>query len=426
MKLYKIFFSFLILFLLSGTIQIFITQAQSTEEIEKRISDRSAIIKALEDEIKGYQGQIDTLGKQANTLKKTISELDLSEKKLEASLKLTENKIGSTNSQINELANQIGDKTSRIEDNKRVISQSLSAISKMDSNSLIENLLGSASLAEIWENTESLITLESNVQGRIKTLQSVKVSLEANKKLSEEKKDELLSLESDLTNQRRALVETAKEKSTILSATKNTEANYKKIVKDKEAQKLAFENEIAELESALKIKLDPNQIPPAGTGVLKWPLAKIVITQYFGNTDFANANAQIYKGKGHTGVDFGAPIGTPVKSVMGGVVSGVANTDIIKGCYSYGKWIMVKHPNGLSSLYAHLSVQNVSVGDFVTTGQVIGYSGNTGYSTGPHLHFGLYATQGVQITKLTNSVNCKGATIPLADTKAYLNPLAYL
>ena len=167
-------------------------------------------------------------------------------------------------------------------------------------------------------------------------------------------------------------------------------------------------------------------IPKTGSGVLIWPLDNVYITQYFGNTSFATANPQVYNGRGHTGIDFRASIGTPVRSSLSGVVQGTGNTDAIRGCYSYGKWIMIKHPNGLSTLYAHLSLQNVIIGQEVKTGQVIGYSGNTGYSTGPHLHFGVYATQGVKIQTFSTSVNCRGAVIPVADYKAYLNPLSFL
>jgi murein DD-endopeptidase MepM/ murein hydrolase activator NlpD len=113
-------------------------------------------------------------------------------------------------------------------------------------------------------------------------------------------------------------------------------------------------------------------------------------------------------------------------AAMSGKIIGISNTDLVPGCYSYGQWIMIKHPNGLSTLYAHLSVESVAVGDTVATGQIIGYSGNTGYTTGPHLHFGVYASDGVQIKKFDTSINCKGATIPVADFKAYLNPLSYL
>jgi len=93
---------------------------------------------------------------------------------------------------------------------------------------------------------------------------------------------------------------------------------------------------------------------------------------------------------------------------------------------SYGKWVLVRHTNGLSTLYAHLSVISVSVGDQISGSSVIGYSGNTGYSTGPHLHFTVYATQGVEIMDRKSRV-CGGIyTMPIADLRAYLNPLSYL
>jgi murein DD-endopeptidase MepM/ murein hydrolase activator NlpD len=87
---------------------------------------------------------------------------------------------------------------------------------------------------------------------------------------------------------------------------------------------------------------------------------------------------------------------------------------------------MVKHTNGLSTLYAHLSVIKVSPGQQVTTGETLGYSGNTGYSTGPHLHFTVYASQGVKIMS-RKSAACGGTyTMPIADLKAYLNPMSFL
>ena len=108
------------------------------------------------------------------------------------------------------------------------------------------------------------------------------------------------------------------------------------------------------------------------------------------------------------------------------MVAGTGNTGVLRSCVSYGKWIMLRHPNGLSTLYAHLSLIDVVPGQQVRAGQTIAYSGNTGYTTGPHLHFGVYATQGIEIKPLTNSVNCRNIIIPVADFKAYLNPLSYL
>lgn len=84
-------------------------------------------------------------------------------------------------------------------------------------------------------------------------------------------------------------------------------------------------------------------------------------------------------------VDFGVPTGTRVKAASAGVVSSV----IDKGAASYGKYIVLAHANGIKTLYAHLSSFAVAVGKQVSSGSTIGYSGSTGNSTGPHLHFEL-------------------------------------
>lgn len=87
---------------------------------------------------------------------------------------------------------------------------------------------------------------------------------------------------------------------------------------------------------------------------------------------------------GSNGVDFGAPVGTAVKASMTGEVILAKSIGYNGG---YGLYIVVKHANGTQTLYAHLSRVDVSVGDTVSVGEVIAKSGNTGRSTGPHLHF---------------------------------------
>jgi hypothetical protein len=83
----------------------------------------------------------------------------------------------------------------------------------------------------------------------------------------------------------------------------------------------------------------------------------------------------------HTGMDYNVPVGTPVKAALDGVVSQVdINAD-------YGTSIMIDHPNGMQTIYAHLSGKNVKVGDQVSKGQKIGKSGKSGNASGPHLHF---------------------------------------
>ena len=85
--------------------------------------------------------------------------------------------------------------------------------------------------------------------------------------------------------------------------------------------------------------------------------------------------------RAHLGVDYAAPTGTPVRSIGVGVVESAGNLG------GYGKAVVVKHNNGHSTVYAHLSQMSVRRGQSVTQGQTIGKVGATGLATGPHLHF---------------------------------------
>ena len=85
----------------------------------------------------------------------------------------------------------------------------------------------------------------------------------------------------------------------------------------------------------------------------------------------------------HPGIDFGVKMGTPVKVVADGVVIEAYEDGYNKG---YGGYVKVDHGNGLHSLYAHLSRVDVVEGQQVSAGEALALSGNTGVSTGPHLH----------------------------------------
>lgn len=88
---------------------------------------------------------------------------------------------------------------------------------------------------------------------------------------------------------------------------------------------------------------------------------------------------------GYNGIDIGAPIGTSVFASLSGTVTLTRGGNGWNG--GYGNYIVIKHSNGIQTLYAHLDSISVSTGQTVEKGQVIGRSGNTGRSTGPHLHF---------------------------------------
>jgi murein DD-endopeptidase len=118
---------------------------------------------------------------------------------------------------------------------------------------------------------------------------------------------------------------------------------------------------------------------------LAWPLPESAqVTSPFG----VRAHPLLHKRRLHSGIDFGVPPGTSVHAVADGIVRR-ASDDAVSG-----KLLLVDHGSGVSTLYCHNESLLVSVGDRVSAGQVIAKSGNSGLSTGPHLHYQLDLPQG--------------------------------
>lgn len=403
--------------------------AATSTELQQKIADTQKQRDALLEEQKKLQAELDVLGKQGSTLQGAVKSLDATRLKLTNDIKITQSKINSANLNIQSLENSIANKEDQITTHEIAIKTAIKELSEYDSHSMIVDLLNNKTFSEVWTDQGTLSDLNNRLSLEINNLQEAQLALTRQKTEKEKTKQSLVGLKTELGGQKSVVEINKANKAKLLAETKSKEVAYQKLLADNIAREKQFEADLFNFESQLKFALDPSLIPKAAPSILAWPLDKVRITQQFGKT---SSSGRLYASGTHNGVDFGASVGTPVKSVRDGVISGTGNTDTQKGCYSYGRWVLIKHDNGLSTLYAHLSASLVSIGQSVTSGQVIGYSGGmpgafgSGFSTGPHLHLGLYATQAVKIEQYTTSINCKGVSIPLADPRAYLDPLAYL
>ncbi len=397
-----------------------VSYAQSAADLQTQIDTIAAQKQQLEAEIAQYQKELDVLGTKKNTLQSAISSLALSQKQLVAHIQITQAKIASANLQIQQLSFSIGDKESSIATDQIAIRKALRIIAEGDQRSLITQLVSADTLGDEWQITDHARQFNRALGSDIDHLQATRTVLAANRDQVSEKKTELVSLQNNLSLQKKSveLQKTAQQK--LLKDTNNQESSYQKIVADKKAEEARFEATLFELESQLKYVLDPRRIPPVGKGVLRWPLDNVFITQQFGRT---SSSERLYLSGTHNGVDFRASIGTPVRAARSGVVLAI-NYGAVQNC-QYGKWVLIKHLNGLATLYAHLSDIDVQKGNTVSTGQVIGFSGNTGYSTGPHLHFSVYLAEAISF-KDFRCGNGSMVAIPIAPVNAYLNPLSYL
>src|SRR3989344_252039 len=399
------------------------------DKLKEQISNKNDELAKIEAEIALYQKQIDSTGKETDSLKNLLKTLSTTRSKLLAEIKATENKISSATISIRGLDLQIQDKDERIQKILDAFASVIRTINSLESQTFVELIFSDKKIYDVWESIDATQKVGQALKDRTNEIKQLKQELEGDKNKKEVEKKKLLGLKSGLADQKKIVENNTTQKNKLLAETKNKEAEYKKILDDRLAKKNQLEAEIFDFESKLQIVIDPTSLPKVGKGVLAWPLDKITVTQYFGNTPFASKNPQVYNGKGHNGVDFRASVGTPIKSALSGKVIDIGNTDT--SCYgvSYGKWILIEHYNGLTTLYSHLDLIKVTKDQQVELGQVIGYSGNTGYTTGPHLHFAVFASRAVHVSGPTEYRSKTCGTylrLPVSPLNGYLNPLSYL
>lgn len=410
----------------------FSVSAQNADDLRNQIDEYNQRIEELDREIKVFEKELLKIGADKQTLQNAINELNVARNKLSADISKTENQISKTNLTINQLGNEIRDKEQRIEDNKGAIAKTLNQIAIRDDVSTIEILLNQNNVADFWSELSELQSLNQGIQENIRNLEDLKLALGYQISESEEQKQELIGFKESLDNKKQAVDANRQEQDNLLKQTQNKESEYQSILGQKQAAREQFERDLADIESQLQFILDPNSIPQRGSGALGWPFNTSLfepnssITQLFGRTAHSG---RLYSSGTHNGVDFGLPHGSEIRSAASGVVRETGNTDI-GGCLSYGKWVLVDHENGLSSVYGHLSSVASTAGQKVNRGDVIAYSGNSGYSTGPHLHISVFATGGVNVINLgesNRSTPCviNNVRIPAAAAEAYLDPMEF-
>jgi murein DD-endopeptidase MepM/ murein hydrolase activator NlpD len=165
----------------------------------------------------------------------------------------------------------------------------------------------------------------------------------------------------------------------VLAQARADEAHEQAVLASAQAHRVEFEHAAAVSSAASGtiqgiLRSRPSDHP--GSGVLRFP-ADGPISSPFGE----RMHPIFHEMRMHTGIDIGAGYGSPVRAAAAGAV-------VVAGYVSgYGTAIVIDHGGGLGTLYGHLSRLGVHVGSRVTAGQTIGAVGNTGNSTGPHLHF---------------------------------------
>lgn len=406
--------------------------AQSTEldKLKEEIAARGDRLSEIDAEIAKFEAQLKEVGGEKKTLQAAINRLELERKKVNADIAKTQNLITYTDLEINKIVLEISRTERDINATKEAISNIVRSQYQDGSESMVELLLQNDRLSDFWSTLEAQVSIRNTMTVKVLSLKELQSALDKKRETNTAKRTNLVSLKTQYSDQNTILTNNKSEQNHLLEVTKNEEKSYQQLLSQQQQARDQVIKELRDFETKLQFILDPNTIPTPGTVVFDWPTDSVIITQYFGGSEFAKRNPGIYGGRAyHPGVDFGVPRGTAIKAPLSGTVRATGNTDLVPGCYSWGKWTLIDHANGLTTLYAHQDLQSVVPGQKVSTGEIIGYSGSTGYSTGPHLHFTVYAKDGVTVRKfneIKTVTSCGPASTPVAATEAYLDPMLYL
>ena len=253
------------------------------------------------------------------------------------------------------------------------------AMYKNGGTSYLDILLGSSNYIDMFTKYNAVKTIAEKDTELINEVSSQKEVIENEKKSLEDTKKEVENTKKE-KDAKSALLNASKvAKQDVVSKLSQEEQKLQKTIDD-------FEDAITKAQEEIRNSTN-NAINNGGgyegsfKGVLEWPLSYSYnrITSIFGNRTAPTAGASSNHGAIDIGVSY-VPVYAPAdgKVILASWVSG------------YGNYIMIDHGNGYYTAFGHLSQYKVSVGSVVKSGQQIAVSGNTGISTGPHLHYEVY------------------------------------
>lgn len=363
-----------------------------------------------------------SISSQKNELNQKIQETkdnlnEVNSQKEESQNKVNDlsNQIDSYKSQINSLKSEIETKTNEVQElqkkldeleaerekNQNLLDERLVTLYEAGEVSYLDMLLSSTDLTEFISSYYMIETLTAADKELIQNLENDKKEIaetqeKVNSSLSEieTKKTELESVQQELSkakNEEQTKVDELTEQSHDLESDVE---EYEKKMKELDAKEKAQEEALQKKYEEAKKKAEQGNSSSSGStsGDSSSSGSTVSSKGFIRPVKSGSITATMYysSGKYHGAVDFGVSTGTPVYAAADGIVV----TSTWGGSDSYGYYIKIKHYNGLYTLYAHGSSLVVSVGQEVKQGQLIMYSGNTGNSTGPHLHFEVRVSPG--------------------------------
>ena len=342
------------------------------QEYKQDIEDAQELIKIFETSKKSFLEQIEEFDKIMVEYEQNLAALAEEKQRVEDYMKDTEKQLEDAQKDIDAVYDQM--------------KEHIRAAYEGGHYSIVDAVLTSVNLVEILNRTEYMDQIREYDQVRMNEFIAKRDKLAQKQFLQNMVYSAVTTIDQEYSDEYEAV-------QMLYAAKKGQIESYDSVIDPLKEQKEDIEKmyddldkKIAQLEAAatggVYVGIDGKVIIPSiiGKGGFAWPMpTSTYITSYFGGRNAPTAGASTY----HRGIDIACDSGSHVIAAAAGTVSYTGYMG------SGGITVMIDHGDGVFTVYHHLSAYSVTVGEKVEQGQVIAFSGNTGVSTGPHLHFGV-------------------------------------
>ena len=346
----------------------------------------------LKAEREGMQAEIDALkDEQAGVLEQKRI-LDEQNEVYRQELELIEEQVSLYTRLVEEKAAELEKAMAAEDEQLATYRQHVRAMEENGKYTYLSIIFGSRSLSELMSNLDMIGEIMEADKRIYDQYTAARENAEEIKAEYEATLEQLNDKQAEYEAEKAELEEKIAEASAMISQLEEEISSNYELYLEVLAQEEALEGDIQSMIAELERQEAANSITSTGTYI--WPLPGYSPGSAYG----WRMHPIFHEMRFHAGEDIGAPSGTPILAADSGVATVIPDNG-----NGYGNYIMINHGGGRVTLYAHMSAFAISGGATVAQGQVIGYVGSTGNSTGPHLHF---------------EVRVNGAT---TDPKQYFN-----
>lgn len=342
----------------------------------------------LNGQIQQQQGQIQQLQGQQAQIQAQLSALAPQIAAAEANLAAENARLDAILGQIDETQRDLDATRIRLERRQEILNQRTRMLYKEGGNtSFIDSIFTANTFGDLMDRFILMRDITHSDQVLVDQIKHDKQSIETLAAQLNQKKDEQAATVQRIGDETSALQGQYAQQSALKGQLAVEQVSLEQQVAN---NKKALDSVNAEI-AALQYRGNVHS-----SGIFAWPGVQGPITQGFGCTDFGGepppppgytchpaGTCRSSQGCFHYGIDIAGPYGSQITAADGGVAY------TYSGSGGYGNYVVVVHANGFTSLYGHMSAFAVKSGTAVAKSQLIGYEGSTGFSSGPHLHFGI-------------------------------------